>query len=243
MLEFFKVTGTQLGTVGRVMLAQVRGVGATGDDDNAEPMDSVEVHTQIGFESRPSLTDTTEILVVRDGDEIIGLMIVDKGRTAKLGDTPALEEGETRVSSAKEPSSMARFRASGEVLVNAKVGQKVTIQADAATMVLDAAGGITITAKTGQKFTAQSDTGKVEISAAGAIAVSPKAGQDVTLDGGDKKIATEATLCEDHDHIVTFGLNDNVTGAPITGTITVHTKMNQGIQAATCASHAKATAT
>jgi hypothetical protein len=243
MIEFFKVTGTQLGETARVMLAQIRGVGNTGDDANAEPMDSVEVHAQIGFDSRPSLTDTTEILAVRDGDEILGLMIVDKGRAAKLGDTPALEEGETRVSGAKEPSAMGQFLANGDVRLAAKVGQKVTIEADAATIVLAANGDLTVTAKTGQSFKAQADTAKVEITSAGAIAVSPKTGQDVTLDGGDKKIATEATLCEDHDHIVTFGLNDDVTGAPITGTITVHMKMNQGIQSATCASHAKATAT
>ncbi len=134
-MQFFKLTATQLGTSARVLLAQVRGVGVTGEDDEAESMDSVEVLQPLGLDVRPVLTDDTELIGVREGPEIIGLFIIDKSR-AKLSVSPELEEGETRLSGAKEPSCMIRMMANGDVVVIPKSGQKVFLGGDSSTQAM-----------------------------------------------------------------------------------------------------------
>ncbi len=131
MISFVKVTLTSLSTKVRTVLAQIRGAGATGADDDAEPMDGVEVNTPIGFDSRPVLTDTTELLTFRIGAQIVGLYIIDKGRADKLDD-PELEEGETRVSGAKESSAMLRVRADGDLVSLAKSGKVVSLGVEVA---------------------------------------------------------------------------------------------------------------
>jgi hypothetical protein len=78
MLEFFKVTQTALGTAARVVLAQLRGVGQEGADNTAEPVDQAEVLHHVGFAARPKLSEKTEAVVVRVGDEVLVLAILDK---------------------------------------------------------------------------------------------------------------------------------------------------------------------
>lgn len=121
-LEPMQVVTTSLDTTVRALVAQLRGMGATTDDARAEPFDGVEVVGQLGFESRPAITDNTEAIVYRDGQDVVILALVDKGRP-KLTD---LEEGETRMSGAKEVVARIRIRASGAISIDAKAGQDVT---------------------------------------------------------------------------------------------------------------------
>lgn len=94
MLEFMRVTATRVGERVRVLLADLRGLGATGDDTNAEPGPLTEVVQPLGLLARPTITDTLEAVVARDGDELVAFGFVDKGDAA-LSPTP--EAGETRL--------------------------------------------------------------------------------------------------------------------------------------------------
>ncbi len=133
MISFLKVTLTSLATRSRTLLAQIRGAGATGADNDAEPMDGVEVNNPIGFDSRPVLSETTELLTFRLGPQIVGLYIVDKGRSKKLGDDPSLDEGETRVSGAGAQDAMMRVRADGGIALIPKTGMKAKVGAESGT--------------------------------------------------------------------------------------------------------------
>lgn len=123
VLDFMKLLATSLGSSARVVLAQLRGVGTEGDDDNAEPFDSSEVVQPMGLVSRPVATSSLEALVLRDGDEAIVIAIVDKGMTA-LSD---LDEGETRLYGAQRPTATLRIRASGAIEITAHSGQDIVL--------------------------------------------------------------------------------------------------------------------
>jgi hypothetical protein len=155
VFDFFKVTATSLGTRTRVLLAQLRGVGATGEDDNAEPYDGAEVLHPAGFISRPALSDTLEGVGVRDGDEIFLLGLLDKGLAA----LSSLVEGEVRVFGLKALESMFQILDTGDVNLVAKDGQKITIRANNATVVVDTNGDVIVTPKSGQKVKLGGGTG------------------------------------------------------------------------------------
>ncbi len=199
MYDFFKITRTSLGTNVRVLLAQLRGLGAEGDDDNAEPHDDVEVIYPLGLIARPYLTDHTEGVGFQDGDEVTLLSIIDKG-LAKLGVTPELEEGETRLFGAKEPGAMIRIKANGSIAANAKDGQTITLTANEATVVVKANGDIVVTPKSGQKVFIGSD------SSTQAMLM----GDDVTTRLNDLKDACNANRSDidaikSHTHDTTCG--------------------------------------
>jgi hypothetical protein len=121
-IDFFKVTRTDNGTSTRTLTMHVRGFGATGGDDDAEPDENVELAQQLGFASRPYLSDDTECIGIRRGDEILALVILDKSLSAQ-----DLEEGETRMYGAREPSAVMRIRATGKIEVTAKSGQDIVL--------------------------------------------------------------------------------------------------------------------
>lgn len=173
--EFPAVTATNLSDDSRAVTAQVRILGATGDNDNAEGDDDCEIVFPQGFVSRPEITDTTEAVMVRDGDESVLLAIIDKDGPG-FDEDPELEEGETRVYSTKEPESMVRLCADGSIELRPKDGQAIKILANDAT---------------------------IEITAAGAINITPKSGQDVVLNGGTNRVARVGDATSGHSHTVT----------------------------------------
>lgn len=94
MIEFAKVLALSAGARVRTLLAQLRANGTDGQDDDAEPMDGVEVVQPHGLAARPAISDTLEAVYVRVGDEFVCIGILDKGAAAL---SPALEENETRL--------------------------------------------------------------------------------------------------------------------------------------------------
>lgn len=127
--EFWKLVQTALGTQTRVVLVtNARGVGQEGDDTNAEPIPppGAEVIFPLGFASRPIPTATTQMLVLRDGDEAIVLAIIDKG-AALFTTAPELAPGESRVFSPAHPERMVRCTSAGvlELRGSAYAGQRV----------------------------------------------------------------------------------------------------------------------
>ena len=130
MLRFAKLLSTAVSSARRVLTAQLRGFGAEGDDDNAEPIEGaaagggVEVLQPLGLMSRPIAGAHTEAVVidVRDGDEQIAIVMIDKSGAAQN-----VEEGESRLYSPAEGTCVIRLRASGKIEITAKSGQDVVV--------------------------------------------------------------------------------------------------------------------
>lgn len=124
-IEFVKVTAATASTSSRVLTVQAAGVGAEGDDDGAQGFDAVEVAQPAGLMASPSLTATTEAVAVRRGDELVALVLIDKGAPAQ-----SVEAGETRLYGVGSDNSTAviRLRAVGAVQIVAKTGQRVDMQ-------------------------------------------------------------------------------------------------------------------
>lgn len=136
MIEFAKLLKSSLGQRVRTVLAQVAMFGSEGDDENAEQSENCEALHPIGFVSRPtSGSGSAEAVIVRDGDEVHVLFFLDK--TDALHDC---EEGEAQVYSPKEPSCRIRFRASGDIEILPKDGQKVYVGAPNGTGGMEPAG-------------------------------------------------------------------------------------------------------
>lgn len=126
-IEFVKVTATAASTSSRVVTVQAAGVGAEGDDDGAQGFDDVEVAQPCGLMARPSLTRTSEGVCVRRGDELIALVLIDKGAPAQ-----DVEAGETRlygVNGSTNNTAVFRIRADGNVEIVSKSAQVVKLQA------------------------------------------------------------------------------------------------------------------
>jgi hypothetical protein len=125
VIEFVKVTAATASTSSRVLTVQAAGVGAEGDDDGAQGFDAVEVAQPAGLMASPTLTRTTEAVAVRRGDELVALVLIDKGAPAQ-----SVEAGETRLYGVGSDNSTAviRLRAVGAVQIVAKTGQRVDMQ-------------------------------------------------------------------------------------------------------------------
>ena len=147
--EFLKVTLLTPSTERRVVTAQLRGMGEDGDDNGAEPFEDAEVLNPVGFITRPALTDTTEALGLRRGDEMVVAAIVDKGQNAVN-----IETGETRVQGCgtSNQSAEIRIRASGAITVASTGSGEITITS---------AGAITITSATGTNLNLTAGTNVV----------------------------------------------------------------------------------
>lgn len=151
--EFLKVTLLTPSTERRVVTAQLRGMGEDGDDNGAEPFEDAEVLNPVGFITRPALTDTTEALGLRRGDEMVAVVIVDKGQNAV-----SVETGETRVQGcgASNQSAVIRVRANGAIEITATGA--VTITSAAGTN-LNLTAGTNVVMNSGTRHVArESDT-------------------------------------------------------------------------------------
>lgn len=128
-IEIVKVTSTQVSSSTRVLTFQAAGVGAEGDDADAEAWDDCELAQPAGLMARPALASTTECLAIRRGDELLGLVIVDKGAPAQN-----VETGETRiygVNGATNDAAVIRIRASGKIEITTETGQDIVLNAGA----------------------------------------------------------------------------------------------------------------
>ena len=126
-LEFVKVTAVAVSTSTRAVTMQAAGAGAEGDDNDAERFDDVEVVQPLGVVANPILTDTTQAVAVRHGDELVALFIVDKGRSAQ-----AIESGETRLYGAgtNNQTTVIRLRASGAIEITSANNGAINITAN-----------------------------------------------------------------------------------------------------------------
>lgn len=124
MIDLVTVTRLDADTQRRAVLAQVRGAVTDDDPDNAEEHDDVEVLQPAGLIARPELTATTEAAVVMRGDELVAVVLIDKGATAQ---TP--EAGEVRLHgvAAASATAVVRIRANGDVEVTAASGRDVIV--------------------------------------------------------------------------------------------------------------------
>lgn len=124
VIEFVKVTAATASTSSRVLTVQAAGVGAEGDDDGAQGFDAVEVAQPAGLMASPALTRTTEAVAVRRGDELVALVLIDKGAAAQ-----SVEAGETRLYGVGSDNSTAviRLRANGDVEITAKSARAIRL--------------------------------------------------------------------------------------------------------------------
>ena len=124
VIEFVKVTAATASTSSRVLTVQAAGVGAEGDDDGAQGFDAVEVAQPAGLMASPTLTRTTEAVAVRRGDELVALVLIDKGAAAQ-----SVEAGETRLYGAGSDNATAviRLRANGDVEITAKSARAIRL--------------------------------------------------------------------------------------------------------------------
>lgn len=124
VIEFVKVTAATASTSSRVLTVQAAGVGAEGDDDGAQGFDAVEVAQPAGLMASPTLTRTTEAVAVRRGDELVALVLIDKGAAAQ-----SVEAGETRLYGVGSGNATAviRLRANGDVEITAKSARAIRL--------------------------------------------------------------------------------------------------------------------
>lgn len=164
-MRFWKVTATSLGTTARVLLAQLRGGGNNGDDNNAESYDGAEVLQPLGFFARPYITEQTEALVWEIGDENVVLGIVDKsGGGAPTAYVPFTDVGQggARMYGPKEPRTNINITPSGEMVVNVVSGQPCTFNLSGGTVLrIEASGAVSLTVGSSQDFTVNNGTQKV----------------------------------------------------------------------------------
>ena len=124
VIEFVKVTAATASTSSRVLTVQAAGAGAEGDDDGAQGFDAVEVAQPAGLMASPTLTRTTEAVAVRRGDELVALVLIDKGAPAQ-----SVEAGETRLYGVGSDNATAviRLRANGDVEITAKSARAIRL--------------------------------------------------------------------------------------------------------------------
>jgi len=138
-MEFFRLIKTRLGEAKRVILAQLKGIGTDSDLEDSEPVDDAEIVFPLGLVSRPYPTSETEALVIRDGDEIVCLGVLDKGRSVI-----DLEIGETRLYGANTETSFLSILSDGEVNLEATDNQPLSAHSGTSGMYLDGTGNVEI---------------------------------------------------------------------------------------------------
>lgn len=122
MLQFFKVTGLRMATRVRTLLAQVRGLGQEGADDDALGLDDVEILQPLGLFVRPVIAAGLELLGVELGEETVGIALLNKALSVL-----DVETGETRLYGAQQPTARVRLRADGSVDIEALTGEAIRI--------------------------------------------------------------------------------------------------------------------
>ncbi len=123
--EHWKVTALRWGTRARVLLAQLRGLGAEGERERAQRDDDVEVASPLGLRVRPAISGSLEAVVVETpGGERVAVVLVDKARAAGAVEA---EVGETQLHGLAEQSAVIRIRASGDIELTPKTGRSVIL--------------------------------------------------------------------------------------------------------------------
>jgi|694.fasta_scaffold42860_9 hypothetical protein len=125
-LQFVRVTGVTASSSTRATTLQVAGVGSESNSNDGERFDGVESTQPAGLMASPAVTSTAEAVCVRRGDELVALVIIDKGAAAQN-----VEAGETRLYGVGSSNSTAviRLRANGDVEIVSKAAQVVKLQA------------------------------------------------------------------------------------------------------------------
>jgi phage gp45-like len=123
MLRFAKVKLTSLATGARALLGQLRGLGPEADDAASEPYDDAELLQPMGLIARPARSDTLQALVFEIAEELLGLLVRDKGQPAITD----LEEGETRLYAANNGACRIRLKANGDVVIEMAAGHNVYV--------------------------------------------------------------------------------------------------------------------
>lgn len=123
-IEFVTVTGVTVSSSSRALTAQAAALGSAGDNNASERFDGVEVTQPAGLMASPAVTSTTEAVCVRRGDELVALVLIDKGAAAQ-----GVEAGETRLYGVggDNATAVVRIRANGDVEVTAKSGRNVNL--------------------------------------------------------------------------------------------------------------------
>ena len=126
-IDAFEPVSLTVSTSHRVLTATCVGLGAAGDNTNAERFDGVEVAQPSGLLAHPALTATSEALCVRRGDELIALFLIDKGAPAQ-----AVESGETRLHGVggSNAAAVIRIRADGSIEITSASNGHVTVNAN-----------------------------------------------------------------------------------------------------------------
>lgn len=160
-IEFVRVNSVAVSGSTRATTAQVSAGGAEGDDNTAERFDAVEITQPLGLLASPTITSTTEAVCVRRGDEMVALVLIDKGAAAQ-----DVESGETRLHGVGGDNATAviRLRADGSIEITAATSQTLSLNTTSA--------AINVTTTT---------SGAVNITAGGS--------SDIVLNGGSLKVA------------------------------------------------------
>lgn len=123
-LEIVKVASVQVSTARRVLTAQLVAEGAEGDDNAAALYDASEIAQPLGVMASPEIATTTEALALRRGDELIAVVVIDKGAASQN-----VEAGETRLYGAGYSNATAtvRIMAAGDVRVTPATSRDVVL--------------------------------------------------------------------------------------------------------------------
>lgn len=127
-IEFVRVSLTTASTTSRAVTAQVLAAGAEGQEaGDAESFDDSEAPQPLGLLARPVVTQHTEAIGVRRGDEMVLLCILDKSRNAQ-----AVEEGETRLYGAgvNNQTTVIRILPGGAIEITSANNGNVTVNAN-----------------------------------------------------------------------------------------------------------------
>lgn len=140
-IEFVTVTGVTVSSSSRALTAQAAALGSAGDNNGAERFDGVEVTQPAGLMASPAVTSTAEAVCVRRGDELVALVLIDKGAPAQ-----SVEAGETRLYGVGSDNAAAviRIRADGAVEVTAKSGRNVNLTVSGGGDVVLAGGSLKV---------------------------------------------------------------------------------------------------
>lgn len=128
-IDFVKVQSTDVGSNASVVTLQVLGFGSSNNDSAAEQVPSIELVQQAGFACRPALTQNTEAVVIRRGDEVIALFILDK--SAQNSGNPALaniQQGEARMYGVgAHPEAQISIPSDGGIVATPASGKDVSL--------------------------------------------------------------------------------------------------------------------
>jgi phage gp45-like len=144
-LQFVRVTGVTASSSTRATTLQVAGVGSESNSNDGERFDGVESTQPAGLMASPAVTSTAEAVCVRRGDELVALVIIDKGAAAQN-----VEAGETRLYGVGGDNATAviRLRANGDIDITAKSARSINLSVSGGGSVVLAGGSLEVARRT-----------------------------------------------------------------------------------------------